>query len=274
VRGLIPASLLVAVGLLVAPASARPESQNTLAITATPATAQVATIIKVTVDYTAVEDDGSKAVLSVETHPGATPCVDNPYVTTVTGSLIVQTTSVTGTGSKVVSLPTSAAPPGAYRLCAWLTAQSDDSLLVAASAQFTLTPAPTEQSWVGTTSQHQRFGLGTLGRTVIGFNFPQIKLVCSGTRPYTPWVTWPGFADQLSIEIDAHGHFSAVVKQPRANTVSISGSLTGSRVAGTLTDTLHPTIAANITLNAPPERHVVGGVCRATVHFTAKHVPG
>jgi hypothetical protein len=274
VRGLVAASLLVVLGLLVAPASARPQSQNTLTITASPVTAQVGGNVKVTVDYTAVEDDGSRAVLSVETHPAATPCVDNPYVTTVTGSFIVQLVSVTGTGSKVVTLPAIGAPPGTYRLCAWLTAQSDDSLLTAASTQFTLTPAPTEQSWVGTTSQHQRFGLGTLGQTVIGFNFPQIKLVCSGTHPYTPWVTWPGFADQLSIKIGAGGRFSAVVKQPRANTVSISGTLAGSRVTGTLTDTLHPTLAAGITLNAPPERHVVGGVCRATVHFTAKHVPG
>jgi len=274
VRGLVPASLLVAVGLLVAPASARPESQNTLSITAAPATVQAPGTVKVTVNYTAVEDDGSSPVLSVEAHPGTTACVDNPYVTTVTGSLIVQLVSVTGTGSKVVSLPTSGAPPGAYRLCAWLTAHSDDSLLVAASAGFTITPAPTEQSWVGQTSQHQRFGLGTYGQTVIGFNFPQIKLVCSGTHPYTPWITWPGFADQLSIKIDAHGHFSAVVKQPRANTVAITGTLTGNHVTGRLTNTLHPTLAANITLNAPPERHVVGGICRATVRFTAKHVPG
>lgn len=269
-RGLVPASLLVAVGLFVAPASARPESQNAISI----ATTQVSGTERVTVDYTAVEDDGSAAVLSVETHPGTTACVDNPYVTDVAGSLIVQAASVTGTGSRVVSLPTSGVPPGAYRVCAWLTSQSDDSLLAGpAAAGFVVRPAPTEQSWVGQTSQHQRFGLGTYAQTVIGFNFPEMKLVCSGTHPYTPWVTWPGFADQLSIKIDGHGHFAAVIKQPRANSVSISGTFSGNRVAGTLTDTLHPTLAAGITLNAPPERHVVGGACRATVRFTAKHVP-
>jgi hypothetical protein len=196
-------------------------------------------------------------------------------VTAVTGSLIVQAASVSGTGSKVVSLPAAALPPGAFRLCAWLTNHSDDSLLAGpASASFAVKPPPTEQSWVGQTSQHQRFGLGTLAQTVIGFNYPEIKLTCSGTHPYTPWVTWPGFADQESIKIDGHGHFAALIKQPRANTVSISGTFSGNRVTGTLTDTLHPTLAAGITLNTPPERHVVGGVCRATVHFTAKHVPG
>ena len=270
-RGLVPASLLVAVGLLVAPASARPESQNAISIT----TVQASGTVKVTVAYTAVEDDGGPAVLSVEAHPGTTACVDNPYDTTVTGSLIVQGASVTGTGSRVVTLPTSGAPPGTYRLCAWLTNHSDDSLLAGpASANFTVAAAPTEQSWVGQTSQHQRFGLGTLGQTVIGFSYPEIKLTCSGTHPYTPWVTWPGSTDQLSIKIDARGHFAAVIEQPRANTVSITGSFAGNRVTGTLTDTLHPTLAAGITLNTPPERHVVGGVCRATVRFTAKHVPG
>lgn len=272
-RGLVPASLLVALGLLVAPAAARTKSQNAVSITA----AQVSGSVEVTVDYTAVEDDGSKAVLTVELHPGTTACVDNPYTTTVSGVLIVQATSVTGTGTKVVSSPTLGSQPGAYRLCAWLTSQSDDSLLAgpsAASLTLAAAPARTEQSWVGQTSQHQRFGLGTLGQTVIGFNFPEIKLICSGTHPYTPWVTWPGFADQLSIKIDGHGHFSAAIKQPRANAVSIRGTFFGSRVTGTLTDTLHPTLAAGITLNTPPERHVVGGICRATVHFTAKHVPG
>lgn len=269
-RGLVPASLLVAAGLLVAPASARPDSQNTISITV----ARSAGTVRATVDYTAVEDDGSPAGLFVELHLGATACVDNPYVTTVTGSLLVQA-SVRGTGSRVVSLPAAGAQPGTYRFCAWLTAQSDDSLLAGpASADLTMSPPPTEQSWVGQTTQHQRFGLGTLGKAVIGFNYPEIKLTCLGTHPYTPWVTWEGFADQLAIKIDGHGHFAAVIKETRGNTVSISGTFSGSRVTGTLTDTLHPTLASEITLNTPPERHVVGGVCRATVHFTAKHVPG
>lgn len=273
-RGLVPASLLVALGLLVAPTSARPESQNTISI-AVPATTQIPGTVKATVNYTAVEDDGTFAVLLIEVHPGTTPCVDNPYSTSVSGSLIGQPTGVSGTGSKVLTLPSAVNPPGTYRLCAWITRQSDDTLLAGpTSADFKLTPGPTEHSWVGLTSQHQRFGLGTYAQTVIGFTFPEIKLICSGTHPYTPWVTWPGSADQLSIRIDGRGHFAATIKQPRANTVSISGTFSGNRVTGTLTDTLHPTLAAGITLNTPPERHVVGGVCRATVRFTAKHVPG
>ena len=266
---------LVVLFVLAPAGAASVRSQNAISLSVVPSTVQDLGSLAITVRYTAVEDDGSAVGLLVETHPGTSDCVADPSTTAVSGAFLLQE-EVSGTGSKVLAYgsayhrPPFSAPVGTYRLCAWLEEAQDAVLAGPSSAGLTVTPAPTEQSWVGRTSQHQRFGLGTYGQTVIGFDYVETRLTCRGTHPSIPWVTWPGFADRLSIRIDARGHFAAVVTQPRGNTVSISGTFSGNRVVGSLTDTLHPVPADGIDVSAG---RVTGGVCRATIRFTATHRP-
>jgi hypothetical protein len=245
-------------------------SQNSLSFTVTSGVV-AGHPLTFAVHYTAIEDGGSRASLFVESHPGGAACVDDPYTTNVSGGFLVQAEQVSSSGTRTVS--TFAPPAGRYTLCAWLINPDDDSTLAAATSGLTLVAAPSEQSWIGHTSQHQKFGLGTYGETVIGINYPQTKLVCSGTTPTVDWVTVAGLPDQLSLKIDSHRAFGGSFRAgPVGNRVTVHGRLTGNSVVGTLTDTLHPVQATGMTTNTPPARRITGGVCRATIGFSAKHV--
>jgi len=262
---------LAATGVSTAIAGARPtaaRSRNAVSLSAPVSIGENARL-KLVVRYTAIEDDRSPALLWVGYRHGSSAC---PVVIAAgaTFTLIESGAEVTGTAAKTYREPAPLAP-GEYRFCAWLTDAQTTILVGPASVLVRVTaPArpPVEESYTGRTSNGQRFGLGVLGRSVIGFSF-QAKLPCTGTHPEMTYVDWDRTVENIRLPISRSGLFQGTAKTSPGNTTAIRGRLSGRHVSGTLTDVLKPVRASQITLEAPPHALVTGGVCRAMLSFSA-----
>jgi len=285
--------VVAAVGAAPGLSSRRVAKQDTISVSA-PASAPANVRVTVSVSYTLT--DNQPTFLSVGLQPAAAgPCPGSDFDAIsspnrfewISGSFHFPDVPVQASGTTRIEYTQTVGgdfdpATGSFLLCAWLDNGDPAVPVLAGPAQAAITftsplppppPPPGPDVYFGGTS-YARSAFEVENGVVVNFTLPPTKLPCSGTTPFTTYITWVFPFSRSSLidwKIAPNGSFAGSWTQYHGATFSVHGRRVGARITGTYTEVLHPISAMRIRLDAPPHRLITGGVCRGGGRFTTVH---
>jgi len=283
------ATLSAATAPVVNGSSARLAQADSVSISA-PASVRAKTLFRFSVSYT-IADLATSTSLWVGIQSAAAACAATPYDAVPGENSFAWVSFANGfpgltvSGTGTMRFRYEQFSRGAAHVCAWLDDGNSNDPALAGPAVATITfsrpppppPPPPPAVFRGSGplmtngTPPTTYAFEIEDGSVVNF-YVNTRLPCVGTTPAMTYVDWPFPFSQTNIvdwRLSADGSFAGAWSQHPGPRYSIRGRLVGSKVIGTYSEVLHPTLADRITLDAPPHQRVSGGICSARSSFVA-----